>query len=295
MAGQCGGTIGTTGVNLNSETAIRDNIDLANGLLAGRGSSFRFALRNGTVYTVSGQDNPWYSINARNAQNKSDLEDAAKADKPTWLWHDDSINIYLNDSSSGWCSSPGNGEAIFVGAGAYQELLIHEMGHFLGLAHTHPNGDDGGVDDWGDGDGFSETLNDDKEASSAQIAAQYPGQTQAARDNLIFNIMSYHQPQDRFVWQQHEEMIATYNISRAYVASSKTRFVQSNAGITLPWLPFFGLVASLPYAERQDAIDASTSSNDVILIRGSTHHVANGMVISTPVTLRSWRGTVTIE
>jgi hypothetical protein len=147
MAGQCGGTIGTTGVNLNSETAIRDNIDLANGLLAGRGSSFRFALRNGTVYIVSGQDNPWYSINARNAQNKSDLEDAAKADKPTWLWHDDSINIYLNDSSSGWCSSPGNGEAIFVGAGAYQELLIHEMGHFLGLAHTHPNGDDGGVDD----------------------------------------------------------------------------------------------------------------------------------------------------
>jgi hypothetical protein len=289
-----GGTIGTTGVNLNSETAIRDNIDLANGLLSARGSSFRFVLRNDTVYTVSGQDNPWYSINARNAQNKSDLEETAKADKATWKWHDDSINIYLNDTASGWCSSPGNGEVIFIGAGAYQELIIHEIGHFLNLGHTHPADDDGGVDDWGDGDGFSETLSDDKDASAMQINTQYPGQSQATRDNLIFNIMSYHQPQDRFVWQQREAMIATYNISRAYVASGRTRFVQSGASPNL-WFPFHGLIASLPYPELQEAIDQSTSSDDVILIRGSTHDVTDGMVIAKPLTLRAWRGSVSIK
>lgn len=285
-----GGTIGMTGVNLNSEQAVRDNIGLANGLLATRGSSFRLALRNDTVYTVSGQSNPWFSISARNSTNKNDLQDAATADKTTWKWHDDSINIYLNDSSSGWCSSPGNGDIIFVGAGAYEELIIHEIGHFLSLGHTHPKEDDEDVDDWGDGDGFSQTLNDDRHASAADINAEYPGETQATRDNLILNIMSYHQPQDRFVWQQREAMIETYNDVRSNVASGRARFVSSDGDDTEDGLSVASRLETL-----QEAVDQSSSANDTLLIGGSTHDVANGMVISKPLTLLPWRTSVVVK
>ena len=285
-----GGIIGTTGVNLNSEQAVRDNIALANGLLSARGSSFRLVLRNNTVYTVADQSDPWFSIDARNATNKSDLQDVATTDKTTWKWHDDSINIYLNDTSSGWCSSPGNGDIIFVGAGAYDELIMHEIGHFLGLGHTHPNSDDGGVDDWGDGDGFSHTLNDDKDATAADIDAQYPGQTQEERNDLIFNIMSYHQPQDRFVWQQREEMIETYNDTRSNVASGRALFIRSDGDNTEDGLSVANRLETL-----QEAVDLSSSANDTLLIGGSTHDVANGMIISKPLTLLPWRTSVVVR
>lgn len=278
-------TIGVTGVNLNSEQDVRDNIALTNERLAAKGYPFRLSLRSNTVYTLSGFANSWFTGDARTAQFRDDVEDAALADKTTWKWHDDAINIYLNDSRSGYCSRPGGGRrAITVGAGAYEELIMHEIGHFLDLAHTHTGSDDDGVDDWGDGDGFDETLDDDSDATAADINARYPGETQQTRDNLIFNIMSYHQPQDIFVWDQLQAIIEAINSSRDPECRGEGFFV-SNTGNDL----LNGRTYATRVLTMQRAINVSSGAgNDVIYLRHS-QNVPNNTVFSKKGIWKNWR------
>lgn len=286
-------TIGVTGVNLNSEQAVRDNIAFTNDLLAARGEAFRLQLHQNTVFTVTGQSNPWYTLPARSGTNKNDLEAAATASaaaKTTFSWHDNCINVYLNDSRSGVCSFSSTGiRTIYIGAGAYQELLLHEIGHFFDLPHTHTTDNDSDLDDWADGDGFSETLADEADADAADINARYPGETQAKRDDLIFNVMSYHLPQDRFVWQQRQEVIETVNDERDAQAIGEGFFVRDD-GVDL----FNGKTYGTRVRTLQRAVDLSTSSRDVILIRG-TQDVTNGAVFSKPQVWMKWRSDAVIK
>jgi hypothetical protein len=252
---------------------------------------------------VAGQDDPWFTVPPKGNGDVKDgeanikvLTDTATADatsKATWKWHDDSVNIYLNNGSSGRCCGSFL-NTIFIGGSAYDELLIHELGHFLSLQHTHGNfNEDGDLDDWNDGDGFSQTLADDPDATAADIAAQYPGASQATVDALSRNIMSYHQDEndlDRFVWQQREAMIETFNIDKSYAASGKARIVNSDGDDSAD-----GLTVDNRLETLQKAVDLSTSPNDVALVGGSVHDVANGMVISTPITLLPWRSPVIIK
>ena len=286
-------TIGVTGLNFNSEQVIRNNIAFTNDMLSRRGSPIRLFLRDDTVYNVTGQANPWFRRSARSTVNKNNLEEAATASaaaRTLWSWHDDSINIYLNDTRSGVCSFPSGGRsAIFIGAGGYQELLIHEIGHFFNLAHTHAGDNDGDLDDWADGDGLSETLDDDPDASAADINAQHAGETQEKRDDLIFNIMSYHLPQDRFVWQQIQEFVETANNERAVQASGKGLFVRRDGNDFNNGRTYGGRVRTL-----QRAVSLSTSSNDVILMRG-TLDVPDGTVFTKPHVWMNWRSRALIE
>jgi hypothetical protein len=285
-------TIGTTGVNLNSEQDVRDNIALTNERLAAKGYSFRLSLRGNTVYTLSGFANSWFTGDARTSAFRNDVEDAAIADNTTWKWHDDAINIYLNDSRSGYCSSPGGGRrAITMGAGAYQELIIHEIGHFLSLAHTHSGDSDSDLDDWADGDGFDETLDDDADATATDINARYPGETQETRDNLIDNIMSYHAPQDIFVWDQRQAIIESFNSARDPECRGEGFFV-SNAGNDA----FNGRTYATRVQTLQRAIDVTSGQgNDVIMIRNNMN-VPNGTVFSKKGLWLKWRASsVVIE
>lgn len=287
------GTIGSTGVNINSEQAVRDNIALTNTRLAAKGYPFRLSLRSNTVYTLSGFANSWFTGDARTSAFRDSVEDAATASaasKTLWKWHDDAINIYLNDSRSGYCSSPGSSRrTITVGAGAYEELIMHEIGHFLSLAHTHSGDGDGALNDWADGDGFDETLNDDADAEPADINARYAGETQATRDNLIFNIMSYHQPQDVFVWDQRQAIIETVNDERDPECRGEGFFVRST-GSDL----FDGKTYATRVATMARAAALSTSGNDVTLIQG-TINVPNGSVFSKPGVWTKWRTTAILE
>lgn len=279
-------------VNLNSEQEVRDTIDFINSLLTRRGESFRLFLRGDTVHTVEGQSDPWFTIAARDSGNRADLEataTASAASRATWHWHDDSINIYINDTSSGVCAFPGGGNAILIGAQGYVELIIHEIGHYLSLRHTHNGDNDGDLNDWGDGDGFSETLDDDSDASAADINDRYPGQSQQVRDDLIFNIMSYHQPQDRFVWQQRQGIIETYNGARDSQASGEGRFVKSDGNDLFDGKSHFFRLKTLEKAD-----ELSTSSNDVMLLDG-TQEVEDGTIFSKPMTWLKWRNNALIK
>lgn len=286
-------TIGTTGVNLNSEQAVRDNIALTNAQIAAKGYPFRLSLRDDTVYTLSGFSNAWFTGDARTAAFRDAVEAAATASassKTTWKWHDDAVNIYLNDSRSGYCSSPGSSRrTITVGAGAYEELIMHEIGHFLSLAHTHSGDGDGDLNDWADGDGFDETLNDDADADPADINARYPGETQATRDNLIFNRMSYHQPQDVFVWDQLQAIIETVNGARDPECRGEGFFLRGTGNDI-----FNGKAYATSVATMARAAEVSTSGNDVILIQG-TINVPNGSVFTKPGVWAKWRSTAVLE
>ncbi|MCF7734126.1 MAG: hypothetical protein K9N23_20750 [Akkermansiaceae bacterium] len=286
-------TIGSTGVNLNSEQAVRDNIALTNTQLAAKGYPFRLSLRSNTVYTLSGFANSWFTGDARTAAFRDSIEAAATASdatKTTWKWHDDAINIFLNDSRSGFCSSPGSSRrTITVGAGAYDELIMHEIGHFLSLAHTHSGDGDGDLNDWADGDGFDETLADDADATASDINARYPAETQATRDNLIFNRMSYHSPQDVFVWDQLQAIVETVNGARDPECRGEGFFVRSNGSDTSNGRTYATRVATMARAAA-----LSTSGNDVILIQG-TINVPNGSVFSKPGVWTKWRSTAVLE
>ena len=55
----------------------------------------------------------WFNLAART--NRAFFEGAATADQTTWRWSANSINIYVNNSSSGQCSFVDTGGAITLG------------------------------------------------------------------------------------------------------------------------------------------------------------------------------------
>ncbi|MFP6865980.1 MAG: M43 family zinc metalloprotease [Roseibacillus sp.] len=179
----------------------------------------------------------------------------------------------------------------WIRAGAYEELIIHEIGHFLSLAHTHSGDSDSDLDDWADGDGFDETLDDDADATATDINARYPGETQATRDNLIDNIMSYHAPQDIFVWDQRQAIIESFNSARDPECRGEGFFV-SSAGNDA----FNGRTYATRVQTLQRAIDVSSGQgNDVIMIRNNMN-VPNGTVFSKKGVWLKWRASsVVIE
>ncbi len=298
-----GGIIGPTGVNLNSTQAIRDNVAVMNAILHKQAQGMSVALRNDTVYEVSGLGGSWFTENFRSSTARTavyDIATASAASKTTWKWHDDSVNIYINDSSSGYCSPVSDNKPVIVaGAGAYQELLLHEMGHFFNLAHTHSGDGDGVLPTgaWQDGDGLSETLADDADVGDgatalANITAKYPLATQKQREDLAYNLMSYHQPQDRFVPQQRQIFLEAANADRAPMVAGRAYFIAStglNGNDGLTW------------AERKknigNAYTISTTANDILLIETGSYNAATEslpLTLTKPMVLSAWRGAVNI-
>ena len=293
-------TIGTTGVNLNSEAAIRANIAFTNRMLENLGQGWKIVLREDRIYTLTGKANPWFTADARSVATRDDLEAAAiatPASKADWQWHDDALNIYLNDTRSGICSFPSAHSVILIGAGAYRELIIHEMGHFFNLPHTH-SGDNNGIvptGPWGDGDGFSDTLPDDPDADSTDINVRYPANTQWERDNLIFNIMSYHLPQNRLTWQQRQRLIETSNTSRTFAVNGRAFFIAPDGN---NFSPIAGLLWGTRMQQIGFAAALSTNAKDVLVIRNGTYNAtAEGLpaVMDKPMVLSAFQGTVIIN
>ena len=290
--------IGATPVNLNSVDAIRANINATNAILERQRQGYRLVLRDNAVYQLANRGSDWFTRDFRSGATRNALYDTATASAATkadWLWHDDAVNVYLNDSRSGVCSFVADGKPlVLVGAGAYQELLLHELGHYFDLRHTHTADNDSMVPPgaWQDGDGLTETLADDADATPAQTNAKYPGNTQDQRDDLIFNLMSYHTPQNRFVWQQREIFIKTANISRAAMVSGRAFFISpdgSDANTGLEW----------PQRRRTLGFThgAAGVPNDVMVIQSGNYNATTEglpMTMDKPITITAWRGPVVI-
>ena len=236
----------------------------------------------------------WFSLDARS--NRAVFEAAALADKATWLWNDNAINIYINDSASGECSFPHGGFAISLGKTLFPSIgsgsVVHEIGHFFGLRHTHIGDQNNKVDNWGDGDGLVETLPDDPDATLGDINARYPAETQQKRDDLYYNVMSYH-AENRLLPVQMDIWDANAADFRMAVCRPRVWWV-ANFGSDAN----SGADPNFPAATLSHGLLGAATSlgpvHDDIMLNGGTYVAPTGGVISTPCSIRAFGGIVTV-
>ena len=295
-----GGGFGSSSYALTSDSAVISNINYANELLTRMGRGYQYQLTE--IQDVSGWSG-FFSISARDQGNKEDLEAVATSNATTraqFFYRSDAINIYINNSSSGYCSFPGGGTIIFAGSQAYDTLMIHEMGHYMSLAHTH-NGEQFRDSDNsscsaancscailipGTTDGFADTLPDIDCWTRSQMVAANPGATTTQIDNTFLNIMSYHTPQDRFTSDQFDAWTDGANSPRFSVLTGRTRFVATSGSDTTgtgsSGSRFRTLVKGVTIA----------NSGDIVLLRAGSYNETT--TITKAVTLRATRGTAVI-
>jgi len=306
-------------VDITNYTGFEVEVQRGNQILAASGRGYRlralsYAYIQPTIPNGQPQDY-WYNIDAR--KNRAVIETAGLNDylngPNTWQWDTTTINIFVNNSSSGQCSFVGNGQSISLGGTVGLGTVLHEIGHFFNLSHTHsgdpvrmgwvaPNPLSSGL---GDGDGLGETPPDhpfytQDQLSTANFGANYAALTaaqQAAVDNTFLNVMSYHQ-EDRLLDIQMDHWAWNANIARSYFCNAFTVFV-APGGYDPPFIAADGgLHANAPLATMDRALfhvsSHATAPNDVILFNSGTYTAPAG-VINTPCTLRATRGPVTLR
>jgi hypothetical protein len=284
-------------LNLTSDQAVYDNIAYSNELMRRSGRGYTYVVTE--IQDVSGWSG-FYNLAARNSDNRAALEAVATSNSTTraqFYWRDNAINIYINNTSSGVCSFPDSGySAIFVGSQAYTTLLIHEMGHFFNLYHTHQgeqylNSDNSGCSAancncakliGGTGDEIADTVADHSCWNYSQMVAANPSASSTAILNTFTNIMSYHLPQDRFTTLQLDRWTDYASTSRSSVASGLTRFVDGDGASFIQ----VGL-STLPFATVSQATSVSAPS-DIVIIRAGNYGGAH--TLNRATTLRASRG-----
>jgi hypothetical protein len=246
--------------------------------------------------------NYWYTLDARS--NRSTIENAAMTNTVTWRWNATALNIYVNDSSSGQCSFIGNGVSISLGKTVGAGTVLHEVGHFFNLNHTHArdyadntNPPVFGMADLADGDGFAETARDNPNITNnnqlcvALFNKVYTNATageQAFVDSAYENVMSYHN-ENALLPVQMDLWGRSANGARLFICSGRTWFVANDGADSST-----GDNAGSPFATLSRGLTSVGGADDVVLLRVGTYTAPIGGQISTPCTLSATRGAVSI-
>ncbi len=305
-----GGNPPTSGNGIGSAAEIQNHVNAANAFLDRAGRGYQLNLTE--VVNLPGVSQ-WYSVNARDSGNKANLEAAAMGNPGLYAWRSDSINIYINNTSSGVCSFPNSGNAIFQGqsqpggTNGYP-APFHEMGHFFNLCHTM--GCDCG--DCGDGtsgcdmgthdDGLADTIRDSTcwnrdQVSINNFGAPYASLNAGQQNAVNYtyqNVMSYHTDSALNSYletsDQLDRITDASNGPRNFVCTGHTQFVDHN-GCPFPNGSSGCSIFGGPYHSVGDGIN-NANGGDIVLIRPG--HYNEPMTISKPVTLRATRGDATI-
>lgn len=240
-------------------------------------------------------------------QLRNQMEEAAMTDG-RYAWNNNAINVYVNGGTQGGiCSFPGDHNIVIVGGRAIGpgQTLLHEIGHYFNLVHTHE-------------DDLVDTLADNPSWDLDQIAnnnfgvnyAMLSPAQKAQVDDVMLNLMSYHGTiggsvvptgsiyQSRLTEQQLDRWAdgaaGIYGGNRQFVVDSLTIFVDVAAP---QQRPFFGHSAN-PYNNLRDAVNQAISWRNggwgsVLMLRPGAFN--QQMTINTPLTLRATRrGSATI-
>ncbi len=279
----------------------------ANELLASYWRGYRFVrfetIAIGGICTPcdDSSDGPsyWYDKEIRGT-TKVAFDNLATND-PAYAWSGSAINVYFNSGQvGGECAFP-PGQPIVIDEEIAWEgfVLIHEIGHYFDLAHTHDGCDC--VDCQAqscptqpcEGDGFSDTLADHPCWSLDDLAMhhfqgrQYSQLSQGEMDlvdHVYYNVMSYHEPplrnlvEDYMTELQVDHWADTSRRHRPQVMTGFTGFVdwRNNAA------PFSGYSTD-PFATVGAAV-AAPEAFDILLIRPGTY--SETLYLNSPVTLR---------
>jgi hypothetical protein len=230
----------TNQYNFSTPARIREEFTAYNQLLDRAGWGYQIDLTE--VVELSGVSQ-WFSVGARSGSNRTDLEVQAKLHPVQYAYRANAINVYVNNDSSGVAGPdlPLLGDVILAGARGYWTLLLHEIGHELGLCHTHGclcNDNCFNVSD-----NIVDTITDSDQWISMNAVAQgnfslpYASLSAAQRrlvDDLWQNIMSYHEHDQtnlvtRFTHDQWELMVDVSNVEKRNVTSGSTVFVDKAA------------------------------------------------------------------
>ncbi len=294
---------------IGTNDGFQAEIDRGNPILAATGRAYKMQVVEyigiQPPAPAGSNANYWYTLDARS--NRSTIENAALADTVTWRWNTTALNIYVNNSSSGQCSFIGNGVSISLGRTVGAGTVLHEVGHFFDLNHTHAldYGDNTNptnppvftMADLLDGDGFAETARDNPNITTrdqlcvALFNKVYTNATageQAFVDGTFENVMSYHNenillPVQMDLWGRHA------NGARLFVCSGRTWFVANGGSDSST-----GDNAGSPFATITKGLSSVGGPDDVVLLRVGTYTAPVGGQISTPCTLSATRGVVTV-
>lgn len=300
---------------IGTNNLFQVEVDRGNGVLAATGRGYRLQvieyLPIQPPVPAGKSADYWFTNSAR--ASRQEVESASIANPVAWRRNlNGALNIYVNNSSSGQCSFLGNGDSITLGTSISAGTVLHEIGHFFNLSHTHagdpscstfvpPNPLSAAL---GNGDGLAETPPDHPcynrdQLSLANFGAVYAllnANQQATIDNTWLNVMSYHQ-EDRLLDIQMDFWTAVANRGRQTVCTGRTWFVSTD-GVDLYPFGWDGLEPGLAFRTPEYALtypfpDIVRSPDDVILIRAGTYDAPQ--FITTTCTLRATRGTVTLQ
>jgi hypothetical protein len=283
---------------------ITNQVMVANQKLRAAGRGYQFQIWE--IATIGGvATNFWDLYRA----DKALLEQFAEANPSAYRWRNNAINIYVthNDGSAA-CSLPDE-DIIVIGQNSRDTTLWHESGHYFNLRHTHegqqlldldftactngcscllrlPGNDDACGDTlpdltcWQTQDGVARgNFNVNYSALSAA--------NQTRVDNVLNNIMSYHDDRDRITSDQLDRWTDAANGPRSADVTGRTRFVDRAYG---------GVPAgssTQPYNTLALGVSAaSASGTDIVLLRPGNYN--EPQTIRKPLCLRATRGDATI-
>jgi hypothetical protein len=224
----------------------------------------------------------WYNRAARDSANRQELQAIATVSPDLYAYRANSINVYINNTSSGICCGAGNGLVFMGNPSATSSTMFHEIGHFMGLNHTQGEGCNGccpdalGCCDTPATDHVSDTIIDvacwnRDEIATANYGANDANITAGQRaqvDDVWFNLMSYHQndlPGLRLTQGQIDRAGGVSNTERDNIAANYFRFVDNTVGNDInlglsPLLPLRTLTAAVNTAGTSDAIAFSAGT-----------------------------------
>ena len=292
--------------NLSNATGFGAEIIRGNQILAATGRAYALQVVEyidiQPPVPAGSNANYWFTLPAR--ANRATIEAAALANTATWRWNGTTLNMYVNGSSSGQCSFVGGGSSISFGGSVGIGTVLHEVGHYFNLRHTHAldyadntNPATFTAADLRDGDGLTETANDNPNITNnnqlcvALFSKAYTNasvQERAVVDSAYENVMSYHN-ENALLSVQMDIWGQNANGARLFSCSGRTWFVANDGsdGAT-------GDNAGAPYATLARGLSSVASGDDVILLRAGNYLSPAGGTITTRCTLGGTRGTVSI-